>query len=157
MTFDPQTLADDLSEVQGIYARFFTRLDETRWDKPVKGNPKEWNLHETIAHLCALNGAGLESVKHTLRGETYTFSGLDTRYEFNAYNRRGIDDHRDIPTKELCAELLEILNSAASIVRDLRPEQAEITAQTPIYNRPVRIVEVLSIIMMHTVCFTRPR
>jgi len=153
MTFDPQTLADDLSEVHGIYARFFTRLDETSWDKSVKGSPKEWDLHETIAHLCALNGAGLESVKHTLRGESYTFSGLDTRYAFNAYNRKGIDDHLDISMKELCAELLDILNSAASIARDLRPVQAELTAQMPIYNRPVRIVEALSIIMIHTGLF----
>jgi hypothetical protein len=153
MTFDPQTLAGDLSEVHGIYARFFARLEATSWCKPVKGSPKEWNLRETIAHLCALNGAGLESVKHTLRGESYTFSGLDSRYKFNAYNRKGIDDHRDMPMKELCAELLDILNSAASIARDLRPEQAELAAQMPIYNRPVRIVEALSIIMIHTGLF----
>ena len=51
MTFDSQTLADDLCEVHDMYARFFTRLDETSWDKPVKGSPKEWNLHETITHL----------------------------------------------------------------------------------------------------------
>lgn len=153
MTFDPQTLADDLAEVHGIYARFFTRLDEANWDKPVKGGPNEWSLHETIAHLCALNGAGLESVKHTLRGESYTFSGLDSRYEFKAYNRKGIDDHLDLPMKELCAELLDILNSAASIARDLRPDQAELTAQMPIYNRPVRIVEALSIMMIHAGLF----
>ena len=152
-TFDPQTLADDLCEVHDMYARFFTRLNATGWDKPVKGSPNEWNLQETIAHLCALNGAGLESVKHTLRGESYTFSGLDTRYAFNAYNRKGIDTHRDIPMRELCAELLDILDSAASIARDLRPDQAEITAQLPIYNRPVRIVEALSIIMIHTGLF----
>ena len=60
-TFDPQTLADDLSGVRRIYARFLDRLDEISWDKPVKGGGKEWTLHETVAHLCALNGAGLES------------------------------------------------------------------------------------------------
>ena len=49
-TFDPQTLADDLSEVHRIYARFFTTLDETSWDKPVKGGSKEWTLHEPIEH-----------------------------------------------------------------------------------------------------------
>ncbi len=69
----------------------------TRWDRPVKGGSKEWTLHETVAHLCALNGAGLESVKHALRGETYTFVGLDSRYEFNAYNRKGIDEHLGMP------------------------------------------------------------
>ncbi len=148
-TFDPQILADDLSEVSRIYADFFAKLDETTWNKAVKGSPKEWNLHETTAHLVALNGAGLESIKHALRGEPYTFFGLDTRYEFNAYNRKGIDDHLDIPMKELCAKLLDILNEAAGIACDLRPDQAELTAQIAIYNRPVRIDEALSILIFH--------
>ncbi len=152
-TFDPQTLADDLCDVRCIYTQFFAGLAEADWDKPVKGSPKEWTLHETIAHLCALNGAGLESIKHTLRGETYTFIGLDNRYEFNAYNRKGIDGHLGIPMKALCAKLLDILDEAASIARNLQPRQAELTAQMPIYNRPVRIDETLSIIMFHVGLF----
>ena len=148
-TFDPQTLADDLAEFQLIYADFFAVLDETNWDKPVKGGSKEWTLHETMAHLAALNGAGLESIKHTLRGEPYTFIGLHKPYELNAYNRTGIDDHLDMPMKELCAKLLDILNEAARIARNLQPSEAELTAQMAIYNRPVRIDEALSIIIFH--------
>jgi len=148
-TFDPQTLADDLSEVHRIYAEFFAALNGTIWDKPVKGGPKEWTLHETVAHLVALNGAGLESVKHALLGEPYTFVGLDTRYEFNTYNRKGIDDLLDIPMKELCAKLLEILNEAAYIARNLTPAQAKLTNHMAIYNCPVSIVEALSILIFH--------
>jgi hypothetical protein len=148
-TFDPQTLADDLLEVRRIYAQFFAGLAEADWDKPVKGSPQEWSLHETIAHLVALNGAGLESIKHTLRGEPYTFIGLEDRYKFNAFNRRGIDDHLDVSMQELLAECLGILDEAASIARNLQPGQAELTAQMPIYNRPVKIVEALGIIIFH--------
>ncbi len=148
-SFDSITLADDLCEVRRIYAVFFAALDETSWDKPVKGRPKAWNLHETIAHLVALNGAGLESIKHTLRGEPYTFVGLDNRYAFNAFNRTGIDEHLGITMKALCAELLEILDEAARIARNLQPGQAELTAQMAIYNRPVRIDEALGIIIFH--------
>jgi hypothetical protein len=119
------------------------------WDKPVKGGSKEWNLHEAIAHLVALNGDGLESIKRTLRGTTFTFVGLDDRYKFNAYNRKGIDDHLDVPMKELCAQLLNILDQAAFIACNLRPGQGELTAQMPIYNRPISIVEVLSILIFH--------
>ena len=152
-TFDSQTLADDLCEVHRIYARFFDTLDEGHWDKPAKGSPKEWTLHETVAHLCALNGAGLESIKHGLRDEPYAFIGLDNRYEFNAYNRRGIDEHLDMPARALYAELLDILSEAANIARNLQPGQAELTMQMPIYNRPVSIVEALSIIMIHAGLF----
>jgi hypothetical protein len=148
-TFDPQTLADDLLEVRRIYAEFFAALNEPDWDKPVKGSPQEWNLHETIAHLCALNGDGLDSIKHALRGEPYTFIGLEERYKFNTWNRTGIDAHLPIPLKELCAEQLNILDEAARIARNLTPGQAELTAQMPIYNRPVKIVEALSIIYFH--------
>ena len=149
-TFDPQTLADDLIEVSRIYARFFDILNGTSWGEPVKGSPKEWSLHEAVAHLVALNGAGLESIKQVLRGESYTFVGLDDHYQFNAYKRKGIDDHLDMPMKELCAKLLDILDEAARLARDLRPDQAELTARMAIYNRPVSIVEALNIIIFHT-------
>jgi hypothetical protein len=152
-TFDPQTLADDILEVRRIYTEFFATLDETRWDKPVKGSSKEWTLHETVAHLCALNGDGLESIQHALRGENYTFRGLENRYEFNAYNRKGIDKNIDIPMKALCARLLDLLDQAASIARNLTPGQADLTGQMPIYNRPVRIIEALSIILVHVGLF----
>jgi SCP-2 sterol transfer family protein len=148
-TFNPQTLSDDLTEVHRTYFRFFAGLDESSWDKPVKGSPKEWTLHETIAHLVALNGAGLESIKHTLRGEPYIFIGLEDRYKLNAYNRKAIDNLLDIPMKELCARFLDIHNEAARIAHDLRPDQAELTSSMSIYNRPVSMVEALSILTFH--------
>ncbi len=148
-TFDPQTLADDLRLVRCNYANFFAGLTEADWEKPAKRGPKEWNLHETVAHLCALTGAGLESIRYALRGETYLFAGLDDRYHFTAYNRRGIDEHLPLPTKDLCAELLDILDQTASIACNLRPGQGELTSQMPIYNRPVKIIEAISIIMFH--------
>ena len=83
-TFDPQILADDLYEVRRIYAEFFARLDEAAWDKPVKGGSKEWTLHETVAHLCALNGAGLESIKHALRGDLRLFLRMNTLFSVDA-------------------------------------------------------------------------
>jgi hypothetical protein len=147
--FEPQILAEDLLEIHRIYARFFDTLDETSWDKPVKGGPKEWTLHETIAHLYALNNAGLESIQYALRGEPYTFIGLDNRYELNAYNRKGIKEYQGLPMRVLFTKLLNMLDEAAAIARTLQPGQAELTAQMSIYNRPVKIVEALSIIIFH--------
>ena len=148
-TFDPQTLADDLLEVRRIYARFFAGLAEADWDKPVKGSQKEWSLHETVAHLAALHGAGLESVKHALRGEPYIFVGLSNRYEFNAFNRKGIDEYLALPMQEVCAKVLDTFDESASIARNLTPDQAALTAQMSIYNRPVRVDEAFSIIIFH--------
>jgi hypothetical protein len=148
--FDPITLADDLCEVQRIYVAFFSGLSQGDWDRSVKGGPKEWNLRETVAHLCALNGAGLESIRSTLLGKSYTFSGLTDRYQFHAYNRSGIDDHLALPVNWLSSRLLDILGESADIARQLSPEQAQAASEMPIYNRPVKIIEALSIIMFHT-------
>jgi hypothetical protein len=147
--FDSQTLANDLCEVHRIYASFFAGLDLADWDKPVKGGSKEWNLHETVAHLCALTGDGLQSIRYTLRGENYTFTGLTDRYHFNTYNRHGIDDHLSLSMKELCQEFLNILEETACIARNLTPEQAQLTSVMPIYNRPVQVVEAMAIMMFH--------
>lgn len=148
--FDPQTLADDLCVVQRIYADFFAGLSQEDWERPVNGGPKEWNLRETVAHLCALNGAGLESIRCALQGESYTFEGLSDRYQFKAFNRHGIDEHLHLPDRQLRAQVLDILGRASDIARSLSPEQAQIASDMPIYNRPVQIIEALSIIMFHT-------
>jgi len=147
--FDPQTLAADLCEVRRIYANFFSALTDADWDRPVKGGPNEWNLHQTVAHLCALSGAGLESIQAVLRGETYVFAGLEDRYQFKAYNLRGIEAHLSLSRAELCARFLSILDQAADIARGLLPGQAEQDSVMPIYNRPVKTVEALAIIMFH--------
>lgn len=148
-TFDPQTLADDLCEVRRIYAEFFEKLTEADWRRPVKGAPQEWNLHETVAHLCALSGAGLESIRCAVDGEAYDYAGLTDRYKFNEYNRRGIVEHLPLPVEDLCSEFLNILDQAANISRNVLPPQIESTSEMPIYNRPVKNIEGLSIIMFH--------
>src|SRR5690349_21599116 len=147
--FDPQILADDLCEVHRIYANFFSGLKMEDWEKPVKGGSKEWNLHQTVAHLCALTGAGLESIQYTLRGAQYMFDGLADRYHFVAYNRHGIEEHLPLSMKELCVEFLNILDQIAFIARTLQPDQYELASEMPIYNRPVKITETMGIIMFH--------
>ena len=148
-TFDPAALADDLVETQRIYADLFATVDTSQWDKPPDPHGHEWTLHETIAHLCALNGAGLDSIIHTLDGEPYAFRGLDTRDQLDHFNRTGIDDHLNLAPDALFAEFDRVHGSAARIARSLRPEQAQLTSSMPIYNRPVQISEALGIIVMH--------
>lgn len=148
-SLDPLILAVDLRGVCDIYTRLFATLDTSRWDQRSRRGRNEWTLHETIAHLCALNGDGLESITHTLRGEHYTFRGLEDRYQFNAYARRGIDEHVGLPPGALYSEFFRIHDEAAALARTLLPGQADLAAQMPIYNRPVRVVEALSIMVMH--------
>ena len=148
-TFDTLTLANDIFEIRRIYEGFFARLTEEDWERPVKGYPKEWNLQETVAHLCALNGDGLESIRCAANGKDYEYVGLPDRYKFSEYKRRGIDNHLALPRRDLCAKFLSIMDEAAHLSRNLLPLEAEITSEMPIYNRPVKNTEGLSIIMFH--------
>ncbi len=68
-----QSLTGDLGEVQRIYANFFAGLSEADWNQLAQRGTQEWNLHETVAHLCGLTGAGLESIQCALLGEPYIF------------------------------------------------------------------------------------
>lgn len=147
--FDPPTLADDLAELRAIYREFFETLTEADWKRPAKRGPKEWNLQQTVAHLCALNGAGLESIRGTLAGQPYKFEGLEDRFHFKDYNLHGIDQHMSLPVTELACEFLGILDGASAIARGLTRKQAAITSEMPIYNRPVKVIEALGIIMFH--------
>jgi hypothetical protein len=148
-TFDLQTVADDMGEVRRIYAEFFARLTDEDWERPVKGSPKEWNLQHTVAHLCALSGTGLASIEAALRGESYHFEGLADRYQFDDFNLRGIDVHLPVSRPDLCAEFLGILDRAIEIARTIRPEQADILIEMPIYNRPVKVIETICILLFH--------
>ena len=114
-----------------------------------RGGPNEWTLHETIAHLSAFHGAGLESIQHALRGEPYIFDGFDSRYELNAYNRKGINALLGLPMEALLTKFLDIHNEIANIASSLRPDQMGLTSKMAAYNRPVSIVESLGIISFH--------
>jgi hypothetical protein len=152
-TFDPLMMGDDITEVVNIYTDFFAEISNITWDAPSSRGAEEWTLHETIAHLCALNGAGLESIRHGLAGKSYTFEGLSDRYAFNDYNRQGIDANLGLSREALFAKFLEIHQEAADIAGDLTPKQAETEMSMPIYNRPVQIIEALGIIFIHAGIF----
>jgi hypothetical protein len=146
----PQVLADDLAELHRTYAAALGRVQEPAWDRRVKGSAAAWSLHETLAHLGSLNGSGLDCVTQTLDGQPYAFEGLEDRYRFNSFVRKGIDGSLGLPVAAMSGRVLDILERSAAIARDLRPDQAALTSRMWIYNRPTRIDEAFSIITLHT-------
>jgi hypothetical protein len=147
---DPQVLSLDLRAVRGVYTQFFDSIDPAALDRTGKADAGGWTLREVVAHLGALNGAGIESVRHTLRGESYTFEGLDDRYHFDGYNRAGIDRALALGDDAVIERAVGVLDDGERIARSLTPRQAATTAPLPIYNRPVRVDETLSIEVLHS-------
>jgi hypothetical protein len=147
---DPQILAHDLRRIRDVYASLFASADPDALGRTGKADDGGWTMREVAAHLAALNGAGIESVRHTLRSEDYRFDGLDDRYHFNAYNLAGIDRSLAEGTAHALDRAVAVLDDGEQIARSLSPAQAATTAPLPIYNRRVRIDETLSIEALHS-------
>lgn len=147
---DPQTLASDLHLIREAYASLFASIDSEALARAGRSDRGGWTMQEVAAHLGALNGAGIESVRHTLRGEDYRFEGLDDRYHFTAYNRTGIDRSMAAGTAHALDRAVAVLDDGEQIARALSPAQAATTAPLPIYNRRVRVDETLSIEALHS-------
>jgi len=146
----PQILAGDLRAVRQAYASFFSTIDPAALERVGKADPGGWTLREVAAHLGALNGAGIDSIRHTLRGETYTFEGLDDRYHFNDYNRAGIDRALEQGVEAALDRAVGVLDDGERIALGLSAAEAATTAPLPIYNRRVRVDETLSIEVLHS-------
>jgi hypothetical protein len=147
---DPQILAGDLRLIREAYADLFASLDQEALSRTGRSDRGGWTMREVAAHLGALNGAGIESIRHTLRGESYRFEGLDDRYRFDAYNRTGIDRSLAAGTAWALDSAVAVLDDGERIARGLTSVQAATTAPLPIYNRRVRVDETLSIEALHS-------
>jgi hypothetical protein len=147
---DPQILAGDLRLIREAYASLFASVDPEALSRTGRSDRGGWTMREVAAHLGALNGAGIESIRHTLRGKDYRFEGLDDRYHFNAYNRTGIDRSLAAGTAQALDSAVAVLDDGEQIARGLSLAQAATTAPLPIYNRRVRVDETLSIEALHS-------
>lgn len=146
--FAAGTLASDLTRVHQIYSDFFSGLAAADWQYPGKDG-EEWNLREVVAHLSALTELGQDSVEAALRGEAIAFPGLTSRFEFSRFNRQKIDERLHLQPEELSAAFLDALARSIETATNLAPDQLDCTVDLPIYNRPIRVGELLGIQVMH--------
>lgn len=147
--FEAESLASDLRQVHDIYSAFFCELTVADWKHPEPGANGEWNLREVVAHLGALTELGQESVEAALRGEEMVIPGLTSRFQFSDFNRRKIDERLDLAPEDLSRLFLEALSRSIETATNVNDEEMDCTVALPIYNRPVRVRELLGIQVMH--------
>lgn len=149
--FESETLSLDLVQVHDTYSRFFSQLTGTDWPQPARENEhEEWNLREVVAHLAALTELGQASIEAALRGEAIAFPGLVSRFDFSQFNRQKIDERLHLRPEALSTAFLDALSRSIDTARRLGPQELACTVDLPIYNRPVRVDELLGIQVMHT-------
>ena len=148
-SFAPGALAADLITVRQMYADFFAGLTASDWRYPAEVEDNAWNLREVVAHIGSLAEFGQASIEAALRGQAIAFPGLPDRYAFSQFNRRQIDQRLQEAPQTLGAALLDALSCSIDTAMALREEQTGCTVDLPIYNRPVRVDELLGIQMMH--------
>lgn len=147
--FTPEHLAADLTRVHEIYTDFFSGLSPADWRYPPADGDGEWNLREVVAHLGALTQLGQESVEAALRGQPIAFPGLNSRFHFSRFNRGQIDARLDSSPQTLVATFLTALSRSINTATTLSPRERACTVNLPIYNRPIRVDELLGIQVMH--------
>ena len=147
--FVADALVRDLTRVREIYSDFFSRLTAADWRYPDQNGDEEWNLREVVAHLGALTQLGQDSIKAALRGQTIAFPGLPNRFRFSHFNRQQIDERLDYAPASLFDGFLDALSRSVETARTLTPRELARTVELPIYNRPVRVDELLGIQIMH--------
>jgi hypothetical protein len=147
--FEARFLASDLSRVHEIYTDFLAGLTAVDWRLPPEDGDGAWNLRQVVAHLGALTELGQESVEAALHGETITFPGLSSRFEFSRFNRRQIDERLHRAPETLAADFLNALSRSIDTATNLSPYELEREVALPIYNRPIRAGELLGIQVMH--------
>lgn len=142
-------LALDLSRVRQIYSGFFSRLTPADWQCPTNDGDEAWNLREVVAHLGALTELGQESIEAALHGEAIAFPGLTGRFQFSRFNRRQIDERLHLPPEALASGFLHALSRSIETAGKLTPHELACAVELPIYNRPIRVDELLGIQVMH--------
>lgn len=147
--FEADALARDLTRVREIYSDFFSGLAPADWHYPRQDEGEEWNLREVVAHLGALTELGQDSIEAALQGQAIAFPGLDSRFQFSRFNRQRIDERLELAPETLVADFLNALSRSIETARELTPLALACTVQLPIYNRPVRVDELLGIQVMH--------
>jgi len=147
--FEADALARDLTRVREIYSDFFSGLTPADWRYPPQDEGEEWNVREVVAHLGALTELGQDSIEAALQGQAIAFPGLDSRFRFSRFNREQIDERLGLPPETLVADFLNALSRSIETARELTPRALACTVQLPIYNRPVRVDELLGIQVMH--------
>lgn len=147
--FAPVTLADDLSQLRAVFARFFAAVQPSDWDRPTERRPGGWTLRETLAHVTAVAEAFDDAFDTTLAGQPPVVPGLATRTDLAAYNRRQIDARLHLDPATLVQNLDDALGRTAARATSFTPNELALLVPIPAYNRPLTVLELLATQLSH--------
>lgn len=147
--YEIATLGSDIALVRKIYSDFFESLRPADWENPIQNGDHEWNLREVVAHLGSLTQLGQDCLIAALRREPAPIPQDMSRYDFNRFNLDEIEKRLHMPVERLQADLLEALSQSIRTAGSLEPGDLKRTVRLPIYNRPIRVDELLGIQVVH--------
>lgn len=145
----PSALAADLLELRRIYAAFFEGLSDQDWRRPTERRARAWTLRETVAHLDGALAAYRLMVEAALAGRPAALPGASRREDLGAWNRAAIDARAEQTPAALCAALLDSLQALAGRTAALSREEAGRRVQTPFFNAPMSVAELVGGQIVH--------
>lgn len=147
--FSPDLLAHDFSQLKRILEDFFVPIQWDDWQRRTGNQSGDWTLKQTLAHVVVSSEWFYQMMDDTLNGEPVEIPGLQSREDLPAFNAVNIAQNQFTLPEVLIETLMDTLEQVAARVSSLTPEQCRLPVACPMYNRPAKLIEVVSWHLSH--------
>lgn len=146
---EAHVLIDDLRTLALMLPAVLADVEPSLWHRsPHFIGSQEWTLHQTVAHLAAVAEFYCSMLQLALRQEVPTTPSFQRR-DLPAINQLDIQRRQHFRSSELLAAFQKALTETAEIAQHLTAEQLSWPIMVPVFNRPVTILELLEVQVMH--------
>ncbi|NDJ34449.1 MAG: hypothetical protein GYB64_07245 [Chloroflexi bacterium] len=119
------------------------------WDQHTGDRPKDWNRHETLAHLVSVAVVFNRAAEAARDGSPLVIEGITRREDLRAWNTTQIAHFVQDAPSALLDRLEAELRRSATLHDTMPPEAHDRTAFLRIYNHPARAIDFLDWQLSH--------
>ena len=148
-TFDREVYLADLRAFRRILANHIDAIPADTWDARTGSRDRDWTLKQTLAHLVSIAILFNQATEAAARRQPLIAPGLEQREKLRAWNESQIATFAREPVEGLTAALFGAFDDTARVVEGLTAEQAQIYGDTPVYNRPARVMDFIDWQLSH--------
>ena len=137
-----------------LFTEFFekaliVKMAEKQQEPRRKKESKEWNFHQTLAHVTAAAEIYQQALEATLNKSVFAYPHMQKRIDLPALNEHEIAARHHLTTQELAQNLLKIFECMAQMAGTLTPDMLAQHVTIPIFNRSITVAELLDMQIVH--------
>lgn len=139
---------EDLHTLRDVYRHLWDTVPPQAWNQPTGERPKDWTMHQTLAHVVAVAQTFNRAVEQTLGGEAFAIEGMTAREQLGDWNTREIARLGALPPRTLAALLDAEFTRAIGFIEPVMANAAQ-TVVVPVYNRAAPLPNLLAWQLSH--------